>query len=499
MLLPPKKNLTAFCLHALAFLCAVSIFMRDAGAVVLPWLDDPWKVEEKVAGFGAKSKPATCPPPPDLKEALNVDEVVVAVICNNPDAKIAYLSLLSQADSYGSAFAAYLPSVSASASISRSSSFGDSKSTSISRGSGIDASMTLYDFGQRELSIESAELGLIAAGYGYDSTLQGFLATGLQSYYSLLVAQNAVDIAKESLKFAEESLQAALVRYKLGMVALADKLQADVSHSQAKLGVQQSEVALVTAQAALARLMGLAPDASISVKELDDSQLTNDPFNAKVRQLMALAKEKRVDLLASRLGLESAELSYKALKRSNLASISAGVSAGTSDIDVFNTRTGRSQSIGVSVSIPIFTGFTQTYNERAARKGLESQREGLKQAELGVEQDVWNAWHNYQISKTSWDISWDQLAIANQLKDVTLGRYKQGLGTILDVITAQNSYSSALQSHLQSRLSLLTARIDLIRAVGVLDLESVHSDVTIPTEILPDNTATDQPTEPGNP
>src|SRR5690606_16037271 len=85
----------------------------------------------------------------------------------------------------------------------------------------------------------------------------------------------------------------------------------------------------------------------------------------------------------------------------------------------------------------------------------------------------YNAWNNYQTAKQSWDVSWDQLASAKQLKEVTLGRYQEGLGSILDVLSAQNQYRSALQSQLQTRLSLLTARIDLVRAVGVLDLETM--------------------------
>ncbi len=477
-----KKHI--FTIHRCLMLTAAvyACSAASASAVVLPWLNDPWKTEEKISGFGTRSKPAICPPLPDTSQTLDINQVVVGVICHNPSSKSAYLSLLASAASYGGNFASYLPTVSASLGKSRSTSIsGSSKSTSISDSSGISASMTLYDFGQRELSIESAELGLIAAGYSYDSTLQGFIATALSSYYTLLIAQNSLEITKESERFAKASYDAANLRYEIGLVPLADQLQAKNSFNQAQLSTQQSENTLKTAQAALALLMGLPADTAITVAEINDSELVKDPFGTQAKSLMELAKSKRVDLEASRLGLKSAEIGYEKLKRSNLASISVSTSASTDDIDIANTATGRSGSIGVSVSIPIFSGFSQTYAEQGSRKSLEAQRERLLLTELGVEQDVWNSWNNYQTAKQSWDISWDQLASARQLKDVALGRYQEGLGTILDVLSAQTQYRTALQTQLQTRLNLLTSRINLVRAVGVLDLETMQPGTQLDT------------------
>ncbi len=147
-------------------------------------------------------------------------------------------------------------------------------------------------------------------------------------------------------------------------------------------------------------------------------------------------------------------------------------------VHLFNRNATRDQALGFSVSVPIFAGFSQTYSERAAEKALEAQRESVKGTELSVEEDVWNSWHNYQTAKRSWRTSREQLDNAGHLKDVALARYKEGLGTILDVLNAQAQYSSALQSTLQSRYSLLTSRVDLVRSVGVLDLDTMQPDKT---------------------
>lgn len=447
-------------------------------------VSDPFSTAHKAKTWVMPNlKADNCSGTTDFARKLTFSDVVITSLCNNPATRAAYLSLLSQAATYGTNYAGYLPNASATASLTRGTTFASgSKSTFIDRSSGLSVGMTLYDFGQREFKLEAAEQGLVAAAHSYSSTLQGTIAGAMKGYYQLLTAQNALIASREAERFAKESYDAAVLRHKIGQVALADELQAKGSYSQAMLSTQQAQNQLSQSQASLAALMGTGADTPVAVAEMDDKTLTQDPFGGKVKELMEEAKQKRVDLKASRAQIESSELSLKALKRSDLATLSAGVNAGRtqgSTIDPFRNGATRDQSVGLSVSIPIFTGFSQTYSEHAAEKSLEAQREQLAQSELGVEQDVWNSWHNYATAKQSWQTSNDLLASSTQLKDVTLGRYKAGLGSILDVLNAQSQYSSALQSHLQSRYNLLTARLDLVRAVGVLDLDSMRPEITL--------------------
>jgi outer membrane protein TolC len=345
----------------------------------------------------------------------------------------------------------------------------------------LSLGITLYDFGQREFRLEVAELALVAAGHSYNSTLQGTIASALQGYYSLLTAQNAIEVVKEAENYAKASFDAAKLRHRIGQAPLADELQAKGAYSQALLGSEQAENGLALQQAALAILMGMESDTPVKVAEVDEHDLMKDPFVAEIKALMAAAKEKRYDLQASRASLRGAEESLKAQKRADLATLSVTTSMNLSNdtLHLVNRNVSRSQAIGFSVNIPIFTGFSQTYSERAAEKAIEAQRETLASTELSVEQDVWNSWHNYQTAKQSWHTSQDQLENATHLKDVALGRYKEGLGTILDVLNAQAQYNAALQSALQTRYSLLTSRVDLVRSVGDLNLETIHTDKAV--------------------
>lgn len=453
------------------------LLSAQAHALELPSLADPFATQKKLAPYGQNLKPTQCPTAPDASNALSLGDVVVATLCHNPDARAAYLSLLASADGYDGTIMSYLPDITATAS-------GDESRTRVERGgkptfsrsSSVSASssLTLYDFGRRETSLAVAERTLIAAGLGYDSTLQGFIASSLQQYFKLITSQNAVAIEQLSYDLAKATLDAAETRYTIGMVALADVLQARTAFAQAELSLETARNSLVLDRASLAQTMGLPPLTELRVDDMNDLDLQAPPFKDELITLIEKAKTQRTDLKTKKLALENAEDNLKNTKRRNLPTISASASTAFSDWDLRNNNTHRTDSIGVSLSIPIFTGFSKVFSERAEKKQLETQKLQLMQSERDVEQDVLKSWQNYNTSTKSFDISNSSVTNARQLKDVALGRYKEGLGSILDLLSAQNSYRSALQSNLSARYSLLTSRVDLVRAVGALDLNSMQ-------------------------
>jgi outer membrane protein len=461
----------------LIMLSMVIVGHSYARAETLPWLNDPFSTDKKaLALVDPNLRPNQCASMPDLKNALSIQEVLHATLCNNIDTRAAYLNLLASASGYGSTLSGYYFPITAGASFTEDASAakGSKPVSSSGASASVSASMTLFDFGRREASIESAERSLVASTYSYNSFLQGQITNIMFSYYRLLAAQQRVEVAKESERYAEESYEAAKLRHEIGQVPLIDELQAKGSLSQARLSSQSAENQLLGEQATMALLMRLKPNTPIRVRELDDSVLPKDPFDSNVIALMEKAKQERYDLTAARANLKSSEAAMTVLKRRGLPSISAAASASTGGSDRRFDFTDQGSQIGVTLSIPIFTGLDQMYNETAAGRRLSAQREQLEQTELNVEQDVWNSWNNYQTAKLAWETSWDFLASATKFKEIALGRYKEGLGTLLDVLSAQSQYASALQGQLDTHYNLLTARVNLIRSVGLLNIDNAY-------------------------
>ena len=134
-----------------------------------------------------------------------------------------------------------------------------------------------------------------------------------------------------------------------------------------------------------------------------------------------------------------------------------------------NTIDTHSNSIGLTLTLPLFSGFNTTYNVRAAQARVEvagAQRENLR---LQVALDVWTAYQSLITATQAIRTTADLLASAEQSENVALGRYKAGVGSILDVLNAQSALAAARLQRIQARLDWNVSRATLAKGLGTLD------------------------------
>ena len=128
--------------------------------------------------------------------------------------------------------------------------------------------------------------------------------------------------------------------------------------------------------------------------------------------------------------LKAAQANVRAARAAGMPTVSLAANAsytGSSVSDPFH-----SQSIGVSLAIPIFTGFNTSYQIRAAQARVDSQAAQRDSVSLQVALDVWQAYQNLSTGIQAVRSSSDLVASAAASERVALGRYKAGAGTILE-------------------------------------------------------------------
>jgi outer membrane protein TolC len=126
-------------------------------------------------------------------------------------------------------------------------------------------------------------------------------------------------------------------------------------------------------------------------------------------------------------------------------------------------------SILLTMNIPIFTGFNQTYQVRQAEARAaqsEASRDVLyRQTEL----EVWQAYYDVQTAAGGIATTEVQLRAAQQTAEATLARYQGGFGSLLDLITAQVEEANARVLRIQSFLDWFTAVARLNYSIGASD------------------------------
>ena len=403
-----------------------------------------------------------CSPPPE-NQTYGVLEVVDLALCRNPKTNEAWASARVQAAQLGVAQAAYLPGLDGKAAANRVKNNGNEANTL--RSASLTLSWLLYDFGARAANLENARQLLSAASQSLDATVQTVFLSALQAYYNAQASRAAVVAALESEKASRESLTAAETRYHVGTATPADRLQAQTAWSQATLTRIRAEGIQKNSLGTLANVMGLDAHHPIRLAEMTHP-IPDGAFERDIEALITEARERRPDLKAAEAQHLAAQANIDYARASGLPTLSLGAGPNWQDGGTIHMH---GNNVGLTVSLPIFSGFDTTYRVRSAQARAEvarAQRDGVRQQ---VALDVWTAYQSLTTATQTVRTTADLLASAEHSERVALGRYTAGVGNILDVLNAQSALASARLQRIQSLLDWHVSRATLARAVGVLD------------------------------
>ena len=189
-------------------------------------------------------------------------------------------------------------------------------------------------------------------------------------------------------------------------------------------------------------------------------------FVSPIRALNAAAVEARPDLLAAQSNVVAAETDITSARAAGLPSLSSTLSQNYSKT---GDRERDSSTVGLSVSIPIFSGFENTYRVRAAEAQLEARQAELARLRNQVSLEVYQAHSDLTTQTQSVLTAQSLVAAAEESERLARGRYEAGVGTILDLINAQSSAADARRQLILARSNWAAARTQLAQATGALD------------------------------
>jgi TolC family type I secretion outer membrane protein len=422
-----------------------------------------------------------CPVP---EGALTFAGAVDLALCRNPRTRSAWASAHAQAAALGSATSAWVPNVSLSGAQQRA--FGQhvdlsgnfSSSAQNTGDATINLNWTLYDFGARSARIRSARSLLEAAAATVSSVAQQTVAQVVQSYYGVVAGDAQLGAAKITEEVTAHSLEIARSLREGGVGTLADVLQAETAHEQAVLAALQASVSAASARGTLAVSLGLSADQGF-VLAAEPIPAELPALTARIADLMAEAARQRPDLKAAEAQRDAAQANVAVARAVGRPTITLGA------LHSVQSTTGlpneNYDQVGLSFNWPIFSGFSTSYGIREAQAGLQAQEANLQQAGLNVTLDVWNAYHTLNSANRQLGVTADLTKTASDNLDVALGRYKAGVGTIVDVLTAQTAAATARQYRINAELGWKVARAQFSLALGRLSsAEPMSDDLSMP-------------------
>jgi outer membrane protein len=401
--------------------------------------------------------------------ALSLQEVVNLALCNNPQTHEAWANVQAQTAQVGVSKASEFPSVALSAGENRN--WPTNASAVNQQSIGLSASYLLYDFGARSANIESANQLLAAASATQDSTVQSIFLSAIQAFYQTQAALSALDAEKVSEQSAQASFAAAQARFVAGSATPADKLSAQTAYSQATLNRITADGNLKKLQGTLANVLGLDANENVALVSANTIAMPTN-FSTHVDALIEQARQHRPDLQAVAAQVKAAQAITDAARASGQPTISLAAANNHNSVGSSNSH---NSTIGINLSVPIFSGYAPTYRVRAAEAQVEAKNAQLERLRLQVALDVWTAYQNLITLTQTLQTTADLLDSATQSEHTALGRYKAGLGTMLDVLSAQSALANARQQRVLATFNWNISRATLAQAMGNLDADLLNT------------------------
>lgn len=436
------------------------------------------KVIESGVVLPGDAKPVSCPVGKDFSTSLALAEAVDLALCNNPQIRAAWAAIKVQAGAVGEARAAYLPTLSGTTNYMRTHTVypGSPYAATTTEGQTIYGTLSwrLFDFGGRDANRKSANSLLVAAIEHHDAALQKTLTDVIQAYFDAQTAKAALQAKEQSEAIARSTLETAQRREIHGAVSRSDTLQAATALAKATLDknraigeYQKTLSVLVYALGVPTQTLILLPDdlndkGALEAKSLDD--------------WLKIAAETHPAILSARAQWESSKQKITATRSDGLPTVDFSGSYYQNGYPGQGLSQTHSQvtSIGVSLSIPFFDGFSRTYKIRGAEAQAEQNEAALQDTEHNTLMEVVKAHADATASLQNLQASENLLSSAQDSLNVSQRKYDKGAADILEILNTQAALADARQERIRSLAEWRSARLRLLASVGLMGREAAN-------------------------
>ncbi len=409
---------------------------------------------------------------------LTLPQAVQLALCHNPQIRLSWSQIAQQAAALGQARSAWLPQLNASANRQRSqlrypqSAFPadrEYRSTYASPQT-IGLRWRLWDFGARRAQDDAARLQLQAALASQNEAAYQTLVEVLHKYTDVQIATSQLRAQRAIRAVAQRNLETAQRRYKQGAASTHDTLQAmsDLARSNLEISRYQGEYNKALAQ--LIYVLGLPANTPVFLENASplpqnkEQQTQTDMLMRKaLDDWLEAMKQHHPAIKAAQAHWQAAQAHIKAAQSEGLPTVDVSYNYyrnGRPDQSISSMRS-REKLVGITLNIPLFDGFANTYKVRSAQavaeqKAVEYQntQQQVLQEMVATHADAQSAWRNLNAANGLLLVSQEALASTQRL-------YQSGATDILQLNHALSNLKQAQQEQIQAQAQWLRARLKL--------------------------------------
>ena len=329
--------------------------------------------------------------------------------------------------------------------------------TNYSGSYGLNAQWELFNGGRNLKTIKQEELNSRIAGLDFETTANSIEESIAQVYVQILYASESVKVNENTLEVSRAQRDRGKELFQAGSISSADYAQLESQVSNDNYQLVTAITALEDYKLQLKQLLEMEGNAEmlLYIPELNDNDvLTRLPDKESV---YASALQTRPEIESGKLNVSASELDIKIAKSSYYPSLSLSAGIGTSHTTgtdyTFSEqlKNGWNNSVGLTLSVPIFSRRQTKSAVEKAQIGLESTKLQLRETEKELYRTIENLWLD------AWSAQQQYLAAAERVKssktsfDLVSEQFNLGMKNTVELLTEKNNLLSAEQELLQAK------------------------------------------------
>lgn len=329
--------------------------------------------------------------------------------------------------------------------------------TNYSGSYGLNAQWELFNGGRNLKTIKQEEINSRIAGLDFETTANSIEESIAQVYVQILYASESVKVNENTLEVSKAQRDRGKELFEAGSISSADYAQLESQVSNDNYQLVTAITALEDYKLQLKQLLEMEGNVEmlLYIPELDDNDvLARLPDKESV---YASALQTRPEIESGKLNVSASELDIKIAKSSYYPSLSLSAGIGTSHTTgtdyTFSEqlKNGWNNSVGLTLSVPIFSRRQTKSAVEKAQIGLESTKLQLRETEKELYRTIENLWLD------AWSAQQQYLAAAERVKssrtsfDLVSEQFNLGMKNTVELLTEKNSLLSAEQELLQAK------------------------------------------------
>lgn len=350
--------------------------------------------------------------------------------------------------------------------ISGSEIISSSSKTTYNGNYGLNASWTLYNGSRRMNTIKQEKMNNQAAELDIATSENSIRESIAQVYVQILYAAEAVRVNENTLEVSTAQRDRGQELLNAGSIAKSDLAQLEAQVSTDRYQLVTAQATLQDYKLQLKQLLELDGENEMNVylPALSDENVLT-PLPAKIDVFMS-ALNIRPEIEASKLDVEASELGINIAKAAYLPTVSLSAGIGTNHTNgsdfTFSeqVKNGWNNSIGVSVSVPIFNNRQTKSAVQKAKLQHETSILTLLEEQKALYKTIESLWLDANSAQQRYAAANEKLRSTQISYDLISEQFNLGMKNTVELLTEKNNLLQAQQEQLQAKyMAILNSQL----------------------------------------